>query len=101
VRINMRTSCHKTKRERATKKIIAQEPLDSIGKHCRKSPPKTTTLPPKGESGRYMMSHKVRSTASAQCRCCVGASSQTINFASQNSSAVSSTLSPYQWQLGS
>ncbi|CAK9229698.1 unnamed protein product [Sphagnum troendelagicum] len=36
-----------------------------------------------------MMSHKVRSTTSAQCRCCAGASSQTINFASRSSSAES------------
>ncbi|CAM6030781.1 unnamed protein product [Sphagnum balticum] len=36
-----------------------------------------------------MMSHKVRSTASAQCRCCARASSQTISFASRSNSAES------------
>ncbi|CAN5954649.1 unnamed protein product [Sphagnum jensenii] len=68
------------------KMIDTQEPLNTTGGHCRKSPTKTTTLPPKGKSRCYMMSRKVRSTALAQCRCCVGASSQTINFASWNSS---------------
>jgi hypothetical protein len=52
-------------------------------------PPKTTTLSPKAEFGRCMMSRKVRSTPSAQCWCCAGTSSQTINFASQSSSAKS------------
>jgi len=69
--------------------IVAQEPLDTTSGHCRKSPSKTTTLPPKGESRHCMMSHKVWSTASTQCRCCVGASSQMISFASRNSSAES------------
>ncbi|CAM6007380.1 unnamed protein product [Sphagnum balticum] len=35
------------------------------------------------------MSHKVQFTTSAQCRCCAGASSQTINFASRSNSAKS------------
>jgi len=69
--------------------IAAREPLDTTRSHCRKSPPKITTLPPKGESGHRMMSHKIRSTASAQCRCYARASSQTINFASRSSSAES------------
>jgi hypothetical protein len=59
-------------------------PLDTIGEHCRKSSPKITTLLPKNKFGHYMMSYKVRSIASAQCRCCVGTSSQTISFASRS-----------------
>ncbi len=85
VRVKMRTWRHKTERERVAETIAAREPLDTISGHCRKSPPKTTTLPPKGKFGRRMMSRKVWSTASAQCRCCAGASSQTINFASRSS----------------
>ncbi len=69
--------------------IVAREPLDTTRSHCQKSPPKITTLPPKGESGRRTMSRKIRSTALAQCRCCAGASSQLINFASRSSSAES------------
>jgi hypothetical protein len=69
--------------------IIAREPLNTTCGHCRKSPPKITTLLPKGESGHCMMSHNVRSIASAQCRCYAGASSQTISFASRSSSAES------------
>jgi hypothetical protein len=71
----MRTSRHKTEREMAVETIATREPLDTTSGHCQKSPLKTTTLPPKGESGRCMMSHKVRSTTSAQCQCCVRASS--------------------------
>jgi hypothetical protein len=52
-----------------------------------KSPPKTTTLPPNGEYGRYMMSRQVRSIASTQCQCYAEASSQTINFVSQSNLA--------------
>jgi len=86
VRVKMRTWRHKTECERAEETIVAWEPLDTTSEHCRKSPPKITTLLPKGESGHHMMLHKIRSTASTQCRCCAGASSQTINFASQSSS---------------
>jgi hypothetical protein len=82
VRVKTRTSCHKIEREKAAKTITTREPLDTTGEHCRKSPPKTTTLPPKGESRRYMMSRKVWSTALAQHQCYVGASSQMINLAS-------------------
>jgi hypothetical protein len=53
--------------------ITAQDPLDTIGGHCHKSPSKTTTLPPKGESGHCMMSRKVQSITLTQCWCCVGA----------------------------
>jgi hypothetical protein len=79
------TSRHKTERERAAKTIVARKPLDTIDGHYRKSPPKTTTLPSKGESGRCMMSCKVWCTALTQCRCYVGALSQTISFASRSS----------------
>jgi hypothetical protein len=63
-----------------------RKPLDTTSGHCQKSPPKTTTLVRKGESRHCMMSCKIRSTALAQCQCCAGASSQTISFASWNSS---------------
>jgi hypothetical protein len=89
VKVKTRTWHHKTKHEKATETSVARKPLDTIGGHCRKSPLKTTTLPPKGEYGCYMMSGKVRSTASAQCQCCAGASSQTISFASRSSSVKS------------
>jgi hypothetical protein len=89
VRVKTCTSRHKTKCAKAAKMIAARKPLDTTGGQCQKSPPKITTLPPKGESGRCMMSRKVRSIASAQCRCCVGASSQTISFASRSYSAKS------------
>ncbi len=69
--------------------ITTQQPLDTTSGHCQKSPLKTTTLPPKGESRHCMMSHKVQSITSAQCQCCVGASSQMISFASRNNSAKS------------
>jgi hypothetical protein len=82
VRIKTRTWHHKTKHEGAAKMITTQEPLDTIGGYFRKSPPKTTTLTPKGESGHYMMLRKVQSIASALCWCCAGTSSQTIGFAS-------------------
>jgi hypothetical protein len=65
--------------------IVTRKPLDTTSEHCRKSPLKTTILLQKGEFGCCMMSHKVQSTASAQCQCCVGASSQTNNFASRSS----------------
>ncbi len=55
--------------------IAARKPLDTTSEQCRKSPPKTTTLSPNGESGCCMMSRKVWSIASAQCRCCAEASS--------------------------
>jgi hypothetical protein len=54
-----------TKCKKAIEMIAAQEPLDTIGGHCQKSPLKITTLPPKGEFGHCMMSRKVRSTTSA------------------------------------
>jgi hypothetical protein len=89
VRIKTRTSCHKIKREKVAKTTVAREPVDTTSKHCGKSPSKTTTLPPKGDSGCYMMSHKVRFITPAQCRCYAEASSQTISFASHSSSAES------------
>ncbi len=89
MRVKTRTSHHKTEHERAVETIVAQKPLDTICGHCRKSPLKTTTLPPKGEFGRCMMSRKVWSTTLAQCRCCAGASSQTISFAFRSSSVES------------
>jgi len=89
MRVKTCTSHHKTEREWAVETIAARKPLDTTCGHCRKSPPKTTILPPKGKFGRCMMSHKVWSTTSAQCRCCAGASSQTISFAFRSSSAES------------
>jgi hypothetical protein len=65
VRVKTHTSCHKTKPERVVETIVTRWPLDTISGHCQKSPPKTTTLSPKGKSGRYMMSRKVRSIISA------------------------------------
>jgi hypothetical protein len=61
VRVKMRTSCHKTEPKRAAETIVAQEPLDTTSGHCQKSPPKTTTLSPKGKYRCYMMSRKVQS----------------------------------------
>jgi hypothetical protein len=86
MKVKTRISCHKIEHEKAAKTIVAREPLDTTSGHCRKSPPKTTTLSPKGKYGRRMMLRKVRSITSAQCRCYLGTSSQTINFASQSSS---------------
>jgi len=82
MRVKTCTWHHKTEHERAAKMITAQEPLDTIGGHYRKSPLKTTILLPKGEYGRCMMSRKVSFTTSAQCQCCAKISSQMINFAS-------------------
>jgi len=59
MKVKMRISRHKIKCERATKTIATQELLNTIGEHCQKLPPKITALPPKGEFGHCMMSHKV------------------------------------------
>ncbi len=89
VKVKTHTWRHKTERERAAKTIATRKPLDTTSEHCRKSPLKTTTLSPKSKFGCCMMLRKVRFTTSAQCRCCVGASSQTISFASRSSSVES------------
>jgi hypothetical protein len=89
IKFKTRTWHHKTEREKAIEMIVARKPLDTTNGHCQKLPLKTTTLPPKGESGHCMMSRKVQSIASAQCQCCARTSSQMINFASQSSSAKS------------
>jgi len=85
MRVKTCTWRQKIECEKAAETIVARKPLDTTSRHCRKSPPKTTTLLPKGKYGRRMMSHKVWSTTSAQCRCYAGASFQTINFASWSS----------------
>ncbi len=61
VRIKTHTSRHKTEREKVTKTNVARELVDTTSEHCCKSPPKTTNLLLKGEPGRCMMSHKIRS----------------------------------------
>ena len=61
-----------------------------IGKVCRKSPQKQTTIPPNGLSSRLLMSRNIRSTACMQNLCCIGASSES----SQTSKVVSFIKSP-------
>ena len=73
---------------RAAKTVSALPPPGITGKICLKSPPKTTTLPPKGLSSQdLIISRIVRSNVSKQCLLIIGASSHTINFAALTNSA--------------
>lgn len=57
-------------------------PCWTIGSVCRKSPPKTMSLPPKGVFGLSIRCRKVRSTHSNTFLCSIGASSQKMIDAS-------------------
>jgi len=66
--------------------MSSRPPLGTIGKICRKSPPRTTVFPPKiflvaSASSNYIKSHRVRSTTLKARRCIIGASSQMIKSA--------------------
>jgi len=67
-------------------------PLGTIGRICRKSPPRTTVFPPKifsvaCASSNYIKSWKVRSTVWKVRRCIISASSQMIRSALRTNSA--------------
>jgi hypothetical protein len=86
VRRKMRTAGHSLDRFKQAPTILARFALGTMGSTCRKSPPNTKTLPPKGMPRRIgfraaMMSRSVTSSASIQKRCCMGASSHTISSA--------------------
>ena len=85
------TCCHIADWRRHARTIRGLEPLGITGRIYRKSPPNTTLTPPKGEF-ESQMSYNDRSTASAQCRCYIGTSSQIIKGASRNTSAYSEFL---------
>lgn len=57
-------------------------PLGFIGRVCRKSPPSSTDLPPKGRFGSSSMSLSVLSSASKHFLSFIGASSQMISSVS-------------------
>ena len=68
-------------------------PFLMTGKICLKSPPKITTFPPKGlfkisSSTTLIISHIVRSNASKQNFCIIGASSHIIRLASLSNLAL-------------
>ena len=71
--------------------ICSPTPFDIIGKICQKSPPRTIVIPPNGFS-QSQISRCVRSTASTQCLCCIGTSSQIMSFVSLNNSACNDCL---------
>ncbi len=66
--------------------MTSRPPLGTIGKICRKSPPRTTIFPPKiisvaCASSNCIKSRRVRSIASKARRCIIGALSQMIKSA--------------------
>ncbi len=67
-------------------------PLETTGRICQKSPPRTTVFPPKifsvaCASSNCIKSRRVRSTALKAWRCIIGASSQMIRSYLRTNSA--------------